>query len=125
MTTPTGLGEPRGPSFVSPDLDPYAVNGPGGVGPGGRRGLPAGCDVILVQDSALAYELADRWPSTPQVFRACSYVYDFQFPAQLPGTVAAVVVLNDRMARHVAALDQEHDVVRSSRSGTRRDAPCC
>jgi putative serine protease PepD len=42
MTTPAGLGEPRGPSFVSPELDPYAVNGPGGGGPGGRRGLPIG-----------------------------------------------------------------------------------
>ena len=42
MTTPAGLGEPRGPSFVSPDLDPYGVNGPGGGGPGGRRGLPTG-----------------------------------------------------------------------------------
>ena len=78
----------------------------------GEDRLPAKCDAILVQDSAMAYELAERWPATPQVFRACTAVYDFQFPPQLPGVVEAVVVVNDRVARHVAAMDGQYEVVR-------------
>ena len=74
--------------------------------------LPERCDVVLAQDSVMAYALAERWPGTPQVFRAPSDVHDFQLPPALPGPVAAVVVLSERMARHVAALDTEHEVVR-------------
>ena len=61
---------------------------------------------------AMAYALADRWPETPQVFRAPSALYDFQSPPQLPGVVAAVVVCSDRMARHVEALAGEREIVR-------------
>src|SRR3954454_2983344 len=38
----------------------------------GEGALPAKCDVALVQDAAMAYTLAGRWPETPQVFRAPS-----------------------------------------------------
>jgi putative serine protease PepD len=64
MTTPAGLGEPRGPSFVSPDLDPYGVNGPGGGGSGGLRGLPTGwrraalVGAVVVAVSAISGGLA-------------------------------------------------------------------
>ena len=51
----------------------------------GERALPEACDVALVQDAGMAYALADRWPETPQVFRAPSSLYDFQSPPQLPG----------------------------------------
>ena len=73
----------------------------------GEGALPEACDVALVQDAGMAYALADRWPRTPQVFRAPSSLYDFQSPPQLPGIVAAVVVCSDRMARHVEALAGE------------------
>jgi hypothetical protein len=78
----------------------------------GERALPEACDVALVQDAGMAYALADRWPETPQVFRAPSSLYDFQSPPQLPGIVAAVVVCSDRMARHVDALAGEREIVR-------------
>lgn len=78
----------------------------------GERGLPDACDAILVQDAAMAYGLAERWPDTPQVFRAPSPLYDFQFPPQLPGVVAVVVVCSDRMARHVEALAGEREILR-------------
>src|SRR3954465_7468692 len=78
----------------------------------GEGELPARCDALLVQDSAMAYALADRWPETPQVVRAPSSLYDFQSPPQLPGIVAAVVVCSDRMARHVEALAGEREIVR-------------
>jgi hypothetical protein len=86
-----------------------------------RRGLPVSvgpellperCDAILVQDSAMAYPLAERWPETPQVFRACTEIYDFQFPPQLPGVVEAVVVVNERVRRRVEALDARYEIVR-------------
>jgi hypothetical protein len=78
----------------------------------GERGLPEACDAVLVQDAAMAYALADRWPGAPQVFRAPSALYDFQSPPQLPGVVAAVVVCSDRMARHVEAMAGEREIVR-------------
>ncbi len=78
----------------------------------GEEHLPERCDAILVQDSGMAYSLADRWPATPQVFRACTEIYDFQFPPQLPDVIQAVVVVNDRVGRRVAALNAGYDVVR-------------
>jgi hypothetical protein len=78
----------------------------------GEGGLPEACDVVLVQDAGMAYALADRWPETPQVFRAPSALYDFQTPPQLPGVVAAVVVCSDRIRRHVEALAGEREIVR-------------
>jgi hypothetical protein len=78
----------------------------------GERGLPDACEAILVQDAAMAYALAERWPETPQVFRCPSALHHFQFPPQLPGIVAAVVVCSDRMARHVEALAGEREIVR-------------
>jgi hypothetical protein len=54
------------------------------------------CDAILVQDSVLSYRLAERFPRAPQLFRACTEVYDSHLPPSLPGLVGAVVVCNDR-----------------------------
>jgi putative serine protease PepD len=48
MTTPAGLGEPRGPSFVSPDLDPYGRGGADPGSGGGWRGLPTGWRRALI-----------------------------------------------------------------------------
>jgi len=78
----------------------------------GERGLPEVCDAILVQDAGMAYALADRWPGTPQLFRAPSALHDFQLPPQLPGVAAAVVVCSDRMLEHVSALGGEREIVR-------------
>ena len=78
----------------------------------GERGLPDACDALLVQDAGMAYALAQRWPETPQVFRAPSALHHFQFPPQLAGVVAAVVVCSERMARHVESLAGEREVVR-------------
>jgi hypothetical protein len=85
---------------------------------------PEPIDVILVQDAALAHELAARFPHTPQVFRASSDVYDFVLPPQLPGVVAAVVVLSGRIERRIRAMASEHEIVRLRQPvDTRRFAP--
>jgi len=78
----------------------------------GTPGLPDTADVVLTQDAAMAYELAHRWPATPQAFHACSDVYEFQLPPQLPGVCRAVVVSSARMERHVRALAGEFEVLR-------------
>src|SRR5262245_9851527 len=57
--------------------------------------IPEAIDAILVQDGALSHLLADLRPRVPQIFRACSDVYDFVLPPQVPGVVAAVVVASD------------------------------
>ena len=69
-------------------------------------------DALLVQDAPSAYELAERWPGVPQVFRACSDVHDFQLPPEEPGIVACVVALSDRVAARIRATAARHEVVR-------------
>ena len=78
----------------------------------GTDGLPETPDVVLAQDAAMAYELADRWPATPQAFHACSDVWEFQLPPQLPGVCQMVVVSSARMERHVRALAGEFEILR-------------
>jgi hypothetical protein len=71
-------------------------------------------DVVLAQDSVVAYQLADRWPRVPQVFVCHSELYDVQQPPLVPGLAAAVVVLNDRTRRRVESLAGSFRVVRLS-----------
>src|SRR4051794_36455864 len=47
--------------------------------------LGAAPDIILAQDSGVAYELADRWPGVSQVFVCHSELYDVQQPPLVPG----------------------------------------
>lgn len=86
-----------------------------------RRGLtvtsdPAGledrCDAVIAQDSVLAYRLAEHHPHAPQLFRACTEVYDSHLPPSLPGVVAAVVVCNDRVGRRIASMATRHVIRR-------------
>jgi hypothetical protein len=77
-----------------------------------RRRLPARCDAALVQDGVVSYALAERYPDTPQVFRATSEVLDVWLPPNLPGLVSHVVVLSDRVGERVHGLATSHEVVR-------------
>ena len=74
--------------------------------------LPDPCDVVMAQDTGTAYELAGRYPTTPQVFCATSELVDFQMPPQLPGVSAAVVALSERLARRLRALAMRPRIVR-------------
>jgi hypothetical protein len=74
--------------------------------------LDGRCDAIIVQDSVLAYQLAERYPDTPQLFRAASDVYDLQLPPALPGLVGAVVVCSERVRARIAALAVDHEIHR-------------
>ena len=80
----------------------------------GEHGLPADPQALIVQDGVVACELALRYPRTPQVFVAHSDIFDLQLPPQLPGLVALVVTLYDRVERRILALAQNHEIVRLS-----------
>ncbi len=69
-------------------------------------------DVVIAQDAAMSYEMAGRWPEVPQVYVCHSILYDLQQPPLVTGTVQAVVVLNDRMAARLEALDADLRLVR-------------
>jgi glycosyltransferase involved in cell wall biosynthesis len=74
--------------------------------------LPERCDVLFAQDAVTSYQLVERYPRTPLVYTAHADEYDFCTPPQLQGIVQAVVVLNDRIARHVRSLGVVPEVVR-------------
>jgi hypothetical protein len=74
--------------------------------------LPESCDIVYAQDAVAAYQLLDRYPATPLVYAAHADEYDFCTPPQLPGHVQAVVVLHERVARHVRSLAVVPEVVR-------------
>jgi hypothetical protein len=75
--------------------------------------LPQRPDALLVQDGVVACDLAAQRPAVPQVFVAHSDTFDVQLPPQLPGLVAAVIVLYDRVEDRIRALAEPiEDVVR-------------
>ncbi|HEY4098733.1 MAG TPA: hypothetical protein VGM33_24635 [Baekduia sp.] len=74
--------------------------------------LPDACDAVLAQDASSAYALAERHPDAARLFIAHSEYFAAQSPPQLPGVCHAVVVLNERVDRHVAALASPPPVVR-------------
>jgi hypothetical protein len=61
-------------------------------------------DVLLTQDAAMAYELADRYPGVPQVFVNHSNTFDPQLPPLVPGVVDVVVVMSERFRARLEAL---------------------
>jgi Sulfotransferase family len=79
-----------------------------------ERELPDEPDVVVVQDGAVACDLAARYPSAPQVFVAHSDVFDLQLPPQLPDLVTVVVTLYDRVERRIRAMALPCEVVRLS-----------
>ena len=79
---------------------------------GGLDELGAEPEALVVQDSGVAYELADRWPDVPQVFVCHSELFDVQQPPLVPGLATAVVVMNDRTRQRVEALAGTFRVVR-------------
>jgi hypothetical protein len=83
-----------------------------GVVVAGPDELPGECDAVLVQDAMCAYELAERYPQTPQAFVAHGSEFDIELSPQVPGVIGAVVVMNDRMRRRVEASALDVEVVR-------------
>jgi hypothetical protein len=48
--------------------------------------LPVTCDVVFAQESITSYQLADRYPTTPQAFAVHADEYDLSVPPQCPGS---------------------------------------
>ena len=78
----------------------------------GEDGLPDACDVALTQDAGMAHALAERYPVAPQVLVAHSELHDMQLPPMVPGVPTAVVVMSERVAARIEALDPAYPVVR-------------
>lgn len=78
----------------------------------GADELGEGFDVALVQDAAVAYEVAELCPGVPSVFVAHSESFDPQSPPQLPGTVDVQVAMNDRVEGRLRAYDAGGEIVR-------------
>ncbi len=73
-------------------------------------GEPA--DAVVSQDGIVAHDLAGAWPRVPQAFVCHSSLFDVQQPPLVPGTVARVIVLSDRVRQRVEALNVDVPVVR-------------
>jgi hypothetical protein len=78
------------------------------------RALPADVDAIVVQDGAVACDLAISHPLVPQLFVAHSDLFDLQLPLEVPGLVQVVVTLYDRVDERIRALASEYEIVRLS-----------
>jgi hypothetical protein len=92
--------------------------------------LPASCDAVIVQDTPSAFALAQRFPEARRVMIVHSEYFIVQSPPQLDGVCDAVVVLNDRVQRHVQQLASPpprvirlRQPVDLKRFGTRGGAP--
>jgi hypothetical protein len=70
-----------------------------------------GIDAVLAQDAASAYQLAGMRPGVRQVFAIHGFAA-FEHPPSLLQPPSPVVVLNDRVGRHVAALASQPAIVR-------------
>src|SRR2546423_15279626 len=80
--------------------------------PRGRHSLPDEVDALVVQDGAVAAELALTYPHAPQAFVAHSDVFDLQLPLQIPELTAVVVVLYDRVELRIRAQALDQEIVR-------------
>lgn len=86
--------------------------------------LPERCDVLLAQDTSSALDLGARYPETPQVFVAHSDYFSNGIPPTAPGASQAVVVMSDRVQRHVQAMNLGLPIHRLRQPiDTRRFAP--
>lgn len=86
--------------------------------------LPDSCDIVYAQESATAFVLADRFPTTPLVYAVHADEYDLCVPPQLPEITSAVVATNERVARRIRAFALAPEVVRLRQPvDTQRFAP--
>lgn len=76
-----------------------------------ERDLPTECGGLLVQDTVLAVELAQRYRA-PQVFVSHGAELDLAVPPQIDGIIAAAVGMNDRAMSRLSALAVDTELVR-------------
>lgn len=74
--------------------------------------LPEAPDAVLSQDTVTAYQLAEQYPHVTQVFVCHSDLFGIDTPPQLPGATGALVVMSERVRRHVESLAVAPEIVR-------------
>ncbi len=72
--------------------------------------LPARCDGVIVQDTVMALELAERY-RRPQVFVSHGAADDLTLPPQLGGLSLALVAMNERVVAQARALAVDVPIV--------------
>lgn len=77
----------------------------------GEPPAPVEVDAVIAQDAAAAYKLASDRPAPRQIF-VIHGLAGFEHPPSGLRPHPPVVVLNDRIGRHAAALSSEPEVVR-------------
>jgi hypothetical protein len=70
------------------------------------------CDAALVQDGAMAYDAAERFPEVPRLFVAHSADWSVQSPPQIEGFCELAVAMNDRVASYLRGLANPPEVAR-------------
>ena len=79
---------------------------------GSQRELPEAVDVVYAQEGITPLELGGRYPETPCVVALQSRENSLWLPPQLPGTIAALVVLSDGVRARAASYPNTPKVVR-------------
>lgn len=74
--------------------------------------LPRDLDAALVQDGPSAVALAEARPALAQVYVAHAPGIELQLPPPLAGSVAAIVVMNDRVEERMVSLPLDAEIVR-------------
>lgn len=74
--------------------------------------MPSTCDAVVSQDTSAAFALTKRFHDAVRLQVVHSDYHALQSPPQLDGVCDAVVVLNDRVRRHVESLAQHPPIVR-------------
>ena len=99
--------------IYSPNRGPIAEHAAAqGVRVVGTRELPSERDLVIFCDAATCHELATRYARAVRIFVAHSADFMLQAPPQLEDRCQAVIALNDRVRRAVAARAWHPRIVR-------------
>lgn len=74
--------------------------------------LPAECEATLANDASTSFELAAKYPDAARVMVVHSSFFQLQWPPQLDGICDRVVVLSDRVRKHVESLGAHPPITR-------------
>lgn len=74
--------------------------------------MPEQVDAVLANDAVTALQLAERYPQAPLVFVGHSDIFDSHLPPRLPGLLAGVVAMYDRVERRLRGMDLQVQITR-------------
>jgi len=81
---------------------------------GSERELPGSCDIVYAQEPTTSLALGERYPRTPCVFAIHSKENPYWVPPQVPGAIAAVIVLNELARARAETFAHQTEILRLS-----------